>query len=121
MNQKENIYKLFDVIKEYWSPKVIAEVNDEYVKIAKLKGSLVWHTHENEDELFYIIKGNLEIQLEDQTINLSEGDFYVVTKGIKHNPIAKEECWVMLVEKKETKHTGNTMTDKTKSIEEQLK
>jgi len=110
----------FQEINEYWSPKVINEFNGNYIKLAKLKGDFVWHAHENEDELFIIIKGKLTVYFEDKSVHLKEGDGYVVPKGIMHNPHCEEECWVMLIEPKETKHTGNVETDKSKSIEQQL-
>jgi mannose-6-phosphate isomerase-like protein (cupin superfamily) len=115
-----NIISLFDSVNEYWSPKVIAEVNEDYIKIAKFKGELVWHDHENEDEMFYVIKGSFDLHLKDDIITLGEGDYYVVKKGIMHKPTTKDECWVLLIEKKETRHTGNVIFDITKSIEEQL-
>lgn len=116
-----NIYKYFDKVKDHWSPKIIAEVNDEYIKVAKFQGELVWHDHENEDEMFFVVKGSFDLHLENEVVHMQEGDFYVVKKGIKHKPSAKGECWVMLIEKKETKHTGNVKTEITKSIEDQLK
>ena len=120
MNMNGNVKELFSIVSDYWSPKVIGEVNDSYIKIAKLKGEFVWHDHDKEDEMFYVIKGSLTIELENEVIILNEGDFYIVKKGVMHNPIAKEECWVMIIEQKSAKHTGNVLTDKTKSIEEQL-
>ncbi|NRR33345.1 cupin domain-containing protein [Oxalobacteraceae bacterium] len=105
---------------EYWSPRVIGELEDSFVKVAKVKGSLVWHSHDNEDELFLILKGHLRIEMEQRTVELSEGDMYVVPKGVRHNPVAYEECLLMLIEKKVTLHTGSTVTEKTRSIEEQL-
>ena len=110
----------FRELNEFWSPKVVGEVNDQYVKIAKLKGEFVWHEHKDEDELFYIIKGDLEIHLENEKIHLEEGSFYVVPKGVSHKPVANNECWVMLIENKSTKHTGETKSKFTKSIEDQL-
>jgi len=115
-----NLLAQFNDITEYWSPKVIASVNDQYVKIAKLKGSFVWHDHEIEDEMFYIVKGSLVIKYKDNEVLLNEGDFHVVPKGIQHFPVADEECWVMLIEQKSTKHTGDVVTEQTKSIENQL-
>ena len=115
-----NTKKSFDSLSEYWSPKIIGELNGQYIKIAKLKGEFVWHKHEYEDELFLIIKGNLKIELEDKTVSLTEGDAYIVPKNTLHNPYCQEECWVMLMEPKETLHTGNVEDAKTKSIEEQL-
>lgn len=110
----------FDSITEYWSPKIIGELNGQYIKIAKLKGEFVWHKHENEDELFLIIKGNLIIELEGSTVKLTEGDGYVVPKNTLHNPHCKDECWVMLIEPKDTLHTGNVKDAKSKSVEDQL-
>lgn len=106
---------------EYWSPRVIAEVDDAYVKVARVKGSLAWHSHENEDELFFILKGSLRIEMEDRTVTLAEGDAFVVPKGVRHNPVAEEECHLLLVERKTTLHTGTEMTAKTRSIAEQLR
>ena len=110
----------FDEVTEYWSPKIIARVNDQYVKIAKLKGEFVWHAHEAEDELFLVIRGQLRIQLEGGEVQLDPGQFVVVPRGVRHNPVAVEECWVMLIETVSTKHTGEVMTSRTRSIAEQL-
>jgi mannose-6-phosphate isomerase-like protein (cupin superfamily) len=106
---------------EFWSPRVVAEVDDAYIKVAKIKGSLVWHAHDNEDELFYILKGRLRIEMESGAVELNEGDTYVVPKGVRHNPVADDECHVMLIERKSTLHTGTEVTDKTRSIDEQLR
>jgi mannose-6-phosphate isomerase-like protein (cupin superfamily) len=110
----------FDRVTEYWSPKVIARVNDQYVKIAKVKGELTWHSHEAEDELFMIVRGHLRIQLEDGDVYLNPGQFVVVPRGVRHNPVADEECWIMLIETVTTKHTGDVETPLTRSIAEQL-
>lgn len=106
---------------ELWSPRVVAELDDSYVKVAKVQGSLTWHSHEHEDELFYILGGSLSIEMEAGTVVLNEGDAYVVPKGVRHNPIADEECLVMLIERKSTQHTGGEVTEKTRSIAEQLR
>jgi len=106
---------------ELWSPRVVAEVDDAYVKVAKVKGTLAWHAHDHEDELFFILKGRLRIEMEDRTVELNEGDVFVVPKGVRHNPIAEDECHVMLIERKTTQHTGSERTEKTRSIEEQLR
>lgn len=110
----------FDRVTDYWSPKVIGRVNDQLLKVAKLKGELVWHAHDGEDELFYIVKGKLHIQFKDGETLLREGDFVTVPKGMRHNPIADEECWVLLIEPASTLHTGTEITDRTRSLEEQL-
>lgn len=111
----------FEQVTEYWSPKVIGQVNNQLLKVAKLKGEFVWHSHDSEDELFYVIKGSLRIELEDGPVALSEGDFLTVPRGVRHNPVATDECWVLLIEPGSTKHTGEEVTPRTRSIEEQLR
>lgn len=106
---------------ELWSPRVIAELDDSYVKVAKVHGTLAWHSHDDEDELFYILFGSLTIEMEDKTVVLREGDAFVVPKGVRHNPIAEHECHVMLIERKSTLHTGTEVTDRTRSVAEQLR
>ena len=106
---------------EYWSPRVIAELDDSYVKVAKVKGTFVWHAHDREDKLFFILKGRLRIELEGGAVELAEGDTYVVPKGVRHNPVADEECHVMLIERKTTLHTGSVVTERTRSLAEQLR
>lgn len=106
---------------ELWSPRVVAELDDSYIKVAKVQGTLAWHSHDDEDELFYILKGTLAIEMEDRTVVLHEGDSFVVPKGVRHNPVAEQECHVMLIERKTTLHTGSEVTDKTRSIADQLR
>jgi mannose-6-phosphate isomerase-like protein (cupin superfamily) len=115
-----NLLKELELVSDYWSPRVVGEVNDQYIKVAKLKGMLTWHKHDDEDELFYVLRGRLVIEYEDGQVVLNEGDFHVVPKGVMHNPVAKDECWIALIESVTTKHTGDVVTDKTKSIEQQL-
>ena len=115
-----NLDKEFALITDFWSPRVVADVNDQCVKLAKLKGEFVWHDHENEDELFFVVKGSLTIRYRDRDdVVLGAGDMHVVPKGIEHNPIAAEECWVMLFEPAETKHTGDVVVEGTKSAAQQ--
>jgi len=85
---------------EHWSPKIIGELNGQLVKVAKLKGEFVWHHHEHEDELFLVVQGKLIIQLKEEDIHLSEGQFFIIPKGVDHMPVADEECHVMLFEPK---------------------
>jgi mannose-6-phosphate isomerase-like protein (cupin superfamily) len=106
---------------ELWSPRVVAEVDDSYIKVAKVNGSLAWHSHENEDELFLVLKGHLRIEMEEGSVELSEGEMFVVPKGVRHNPVAEQECHIMLIERKSTLHTGNVVTEKTRSLTEQLR
>ncbi|MDR6990208.1 cupin domain-containing protein [Luteimonas sp. 3794] len=106
---------------ENWSPRVVAELDDSFVKVAKVQGSLTWHSHENEDELFYVLKGSLTIEMEDRKVVLGEGDAFVVPKGVRHNPVAENECHVMLIERKSTLHTGTELTEKTRSLADQMR
>lgn len=108
-------------LSELWSPRVVAELDESFVKVAKVQGSLTWHSHESEDELFYILKGTLTIEMEERTVVLHEGDAFVVPKGVRHNPIAEQECLIMLIEKKSTLHTGSEVTERTRSLAEQLR
>ena len=113
--------QLAATLPEFWSPRVVGEVDEAYIKVAKVHGSLAWHSHENEDELFLILKGHLRIEMEDRSVELSEGDMFVVPKGVRHNPVADDECHIMLIERKTTLHTGDVVTEKTRSVAEQLR
>lgn len=103
---KVNINDKFGLFNGYWSPKIIGELNGQDVKLAKVKGDFVWHSHQDEDELFFIIKGTLNIEFEDKTVELHEGEMLIVPKGVNHKPVAAEEAWVMVFEPSNTKHTG---------------
>lgn len=119
MNIKDHLSK----VTEYFSPKVIDEVNDVYVKVAKIKGEdIPWHNHKNEDEAFFILEGELLFEEEGiHSFTMKKGDFYVVKRGINHRVSAKQECHIMLIENKSTAHTGEVESRVTRSIEEQLK
>ena len=107
---------------EHWSPRVVGRVNDQYVKVAKILGQLVWHKHDDEDELFQVIRGRMRLQFEDGSeTTLGPGQFCVVPRGVMHNPVADEECWIVLIETVTTKHTGDIATARTRSIAEQLR
>lgn len=114
MIQKVNLAEKFDLFKEHWSPKIVGALNDSYVKLAKLEGEFIWHKHDNEDELFLVIKGNLLIKLRDQDIHLSPGEFVIIPKGIEHCPVAEEEVHVVLIEPKTTSNTGDVSNELTK-------
>jgi mannose-6-phosphate isomerase-like protein (cupin superfamily) len=119
--QNQNLSHLFNTVTQYFTPKIIAEVNDVYVKLAKVKGQDVpWHTHEKEDELFYVIKGNLTIEFKDHdSVQLNSGEICTVKAGVEHRVHSEEECWLMLIENKSTQHTGKVKSAITKSIEDQ--
>jgi mannose-6-phosphate isomerase-like protein (cupin superfamily) len=103
----------FSLFNEFWSPKIAGELNGQYVKLAKLKGEFIWHHHEHEDELFMVVKGKLTIKLKDQNIELYEGQFFIIPRGVEHLPVAEEECHVMLFEPKSVLNTGNKKNEKT--------
>lgn len=115
--QKVNLQNMLGLISEYWHPKIIGELNDSYVKLAKLKGEFVWHIHENEDEMFLVVKGRLRIKLRDGDINLREGELFIVPKGVEHMPVADEEVHVLLLEPKTTLNTGNVRNERTVEAE----
>jgi mannose-6-phosphate isomerase-like protein (cupin superfamily) len=106
---------------ELWSPRVVGDVDDAYVKVAKISGTLTWHRHDEEDEMFLVLKGHLRIEMENRSVELDEGDMFVVPKGVLHNPVADEECLIMLIERKQTRHTGDVTTERTRSLEDQLR
>ena len=118
-----NLFKKLNQIQDYFSPKIIGEVNDVFVKIVKIKGDKVpWHNHNNEDELFYVIKGKLQFEIEhSEPFTMTKGDLFIVKRGINHRVSSKKECSVLLVENKTTSHTGSTISAISKSILQQLK
>ena len=117
--KKVNLTEKFLLFANYWEPKIVGELNEQYVKIAKLKGEFVWHQHEHEDELFMVIKGNLTIKLRGKDICLNEGELFIIPKGTEHMPVADKEVHVLMFEPKGTINTGNIKSEKTiESIEE---
>lgn len=110
---KVNIKEKFRMFDQYWSPKILGELNGNHVKIFKAKGEFVWHQHENEDEFFLVIQGQLKIKLKDREIILNEGEFFIVPKGTDHLPYADEEAHVLLFEPKQVINTGETVSEKT--------
>ncbi len=105
--EKVNLEDKFSQFTNHWEPKIVSELNGQQVKLAKLKGEFVWHSHENEDEMFLVIKGKLTIEFRDKSIVLLPNEFLTIPKGIEHKPIAKEEVWVMLFEPTSTVNTGD--------------
>jgi mannose-6-phosphate isomerase-like protein (cupin superfamily) len=121
MSQIVSPKQVVATLTEFWSPRVIGELDDTYIKVAKVHGSITWHSHDNEDELFFILKGHLRIEMDGRSVDLSEGEMFIVPKGVRHNPIAEKECHLLLIERKSTLHTGNLTTEKTRTIAEQLR
>lgn len=108
-----NIAQKFSLFQEYWSPRIAGELNDTYLKLARLKGEFVWHHHASEDELFLVVKGRLLIKLRDRDLWLGEGEFVIIPKGVEHCPVAPEEVQVILLEPKTTVNTGNLANERT--------
>jgi len=112
---KINLKEKLSLFSDHWSPKVIAEMNDYQFKLVKIQGDFVWHHHDDTDEVFIVIEGTMNIEFENETVELNEGDMYVVPKGVEHKPYAEEECKVMIVEPRGVVNTGNTDGDLTAS------
>ena len=117
MVEPVNLAEKFALIDEYWSPRIAGEINDFHVKLVKLKGEFVWHHHEQEDELFLVVRGTLCIQLRDRDLWLREGEFAVIPRGVEHRPVASEEVHVLLLEPKTTVNTGNVQDERTRPAE----
>ncbi len=111
--EKVNVLEKFSLVKDYWSPKIVGELNDSYVKIVKLKGEFIWHRHEQEDELFLVVQGTLRMRLRDRDVLVRQGEFLIVPRGVEHLPIAEEEVHVLLFEPKSTLNTGNVRNERT--------
>jgi mannose-6-phosphate isomerase-like protein (cupin superfamily) len=111
--RKVNLREKFGLFDERFHPKIVGDLNDHQVKVVKVLGDFVWHHHENEDELFLVIKGRLRMGLRDGEIELSEGELFIVPKGVEHKPSADEECWIVLIEPGSTRNTGNVVGEKT--------
>ena len=113
MLTKVNLHEKFDRITDRWSPKIVADLNDSQVRLAKLEGEFVWHQHAEEDELFFVLDGELIIELRDGRVVLGPGELVVVPKGVEHRPVARGEVHVMLIEPASTKHTGDAISERT--------
>ncbi len=111
--EKVNLAQKLSQFQERWSPRIVGELNGQHVKLAKLEGEFLWHHHEHEDELFLVLRGHLAIELRDRTVELDEGEFFVVPKGVEHKPFAPAEAHVLLVEPISTRNTGNVDNDRT--------
>lgn len=111
---KVTLSEKFPLFSEYWSPKIVGELNGQNVKLAKFKGEFVWHKHDNEDEMFFVVDGTLKIEFRDNTVTLNKDEFLIVSKGVEHKPVAENEVLVMLFEPATTLNTGNTENELTK-------
>ncbi len=113
MVNKVNLLEKFGLFDERFHPKIVGDLNDHQVKVVKLLGDFVWHHHENEDELFLVVKGRMRMGLRDGDIELSEGELFIVPKGVEHKPSSDEECWIVLIEPGSTLNTGNVVGEQT--------
>ncbi|HEX6900545.1 MAG TPA: cupin domain-containing protein [Thermoanaerobaculia bacterium] len=111
--EKINLRQKLDSFSEHWSPRIVAELNGQHVKLAKLQGEFIWHHHDHEDELFMVIKGRLRMELRDRDIWLEEGEALVVPRGVEHRPVAEEEVELLLFEPASTLNTGNVENERT--------
>lgn len=118
--KKVNLTEKLNLITEYWNPKLVGELNDQVVKLAKLKGKFIWHKHDAEDEMFLVLKGRLVIQFRDQQITLQEGEFLIVPRGVEHRPVSEDEVHIMLFEPATTINTGDVRNERTKENPEQI-
>jgi len=117
MTQVINLAEKFSLFTEQWRPKIAGELNDSYVKLARVQGEFIWHHHENEDELFFVVKGTLTIKLRDKDLTLHEGEFAIIPRGVEHMPVAEAEVWIMMLEPKTTSNTGNVTDEHTVEAE----
>jgi mannose-6-phosphate isomerase-like protein (cupin superfamily) len=115
--EKVNLAQKFNLFQEHWQPKIVGDLNDSYIKLAKLKGEFIWHYHEDEDELFLVVKGQLVIKLRSGDITLDEGEFVIIPRGVEHMPVAQEEVQILLIEPKTTLNTGNIENERTTADE----
>lgn len=118
--KKVNIAEKFLLFREYWSPKIVGELNNQHVKLVKFKGAFEWHKHELEDELFMVIEGSFKMHLREKTIELNEGEFIIIPKGVEHKPEAEEEVKILLFEPATTLNTGDQLNSFTKEILEKI-
>lgn len=105
--KKVNLAEKFSLFDDHWSPKIVGELNGQQVKLAKLQGEFVWHKHDEEDELFFVVKGKLNMELREKTITIKENEFLIVPRGVEHRLVAEEEVWLMLFEPASTLNTGD--------------
>ncbi len=118
--EKVSIEQKLSLFSEYWNPKIVGELNGQYVKLVKFKGGFVWHKHDNEDEMFFVVKGSFKMEYRDKTVVLNENEFLIVPKGVEHRPVADEEVSVMLFEPATTLNTGDTEGEFTKNVLDQI-
>ena len=108
-----NLRKKFELFRDLWSPKVVGEINDYQVKLAKIEGEFVWHQHDHTDEFFLVVEGSMRIEYENHNVSLDEGEIHIVPKGIRHRTVADKECWIVIIEPRDVVNTGDVDSDMT--------
>ena len=114
--EKVNIAQKLSLFNDFWQPRIVGEMNESHVKLVKVQGAFIWHHHDDEDELFWVLKGRLNMQFRDQNIWLEEGEFLIVPRGVEHRPVAPEEVHLLLLEPKSTLNTGNVTEDEKTAV-----
>lgn len=117
---KVNIAEKFNLIGDYWNPRIAGELNGQQVKLVKFKGEFVWHKHDHEDEMFLVVQGEFNMELRDKTIPIRENEFIIIPRGVEHRPVAPDEVSVMLFEPASTLNTGDTRNEMTKDVLEKI-
>ncbi len=118
--EKVNLKQKLELFSDYWSPKIVGELNGQHVKLAKFKGEFIWHQHDDEDELFFVIKGSFIMEYRDKSVTVNENEFLIVPRGVEHRPVAEEEVSIMLFEPASTLNTGNNESELTKYVLDRL-
>jgi len=118
--EKVNIQNKLSLFSDHWNPRIVGELNGQQVKLAKLHGEFVWHKHDNEDEMFYVLKGKLKMEFRDKTVEVNENEFIIVPRGVEHRPVAEQEVSLMLFEPATTLNTGDVINDRTRGDLERL-
>ena len=119
--EKTNIFQKFDLFQDHWNPRIVGALNGQHVKLVKFQGEFVWHKHDEEDELFYVVQGSFRMEFRDRTVDLGANEFLIVPRGVEHRPVADTEVWVMLFEPAGTLNTGDqATTERTRTVLERI-
>lgn len=118
--EKINLEQKLSLFSDHWNPRIVGELNGQHVKLAKLKGEFVWHHHDHEDELFFVLKGKLRMEFRDKSVEVKPGEMIIVPRGVQHKPVAEEEVHIMLFEPASTLNTGNIENERTRKELERL-
>lgn len=112
-----NLFRAMDALEELWQPRVVARINDTDLRIARIRGEFIWHSHDHTDELFMVLRGRMQIEMPEKTVTLEQGDVFVVPRGVRHKPVAEQDCWILLIEPSETINTGDVISSRTAPLD----